>query len=126
MNAARTIVLNWRMRLTGGLPESRADFERIAGEGGIDDDELAAAIPPSEISIEAMREADTYNSGAAMKSWGLEPHQRTPDMPAFRVFLDKRFGHSTDDIPRILTHWTRRPGMSRSKRVPAPPMGLTR
>lgn len=99
MNAAHTIVLNWRMRLTGGLPESQADFERIAREVGFDDDELAATIPPSEISIEAMREADTYNSGAALKTWGLEPHQRTPDMPAIRVFLDRRFGHSTDDIP---------------------------
>jgi len=99
MNAVHTIVMNWRMRQEGDAPKTAAEFERIAAEVGFDDDEVTAAIPASEITLEAMMMADSVNLGAALKTWGLETHQRTPDIEAFRRLLDKRFGHSRDDIP---------------------------
>ncbi len=57
--------------------------------------------PPYDLeafTLETARMAHKISTAAAMQTWGLANHRKTPDFDAIKRLLDVRYLHSTDDI----------------------------
>jgi hypothetical protein len=53
----------------------------------------------SFFTAETVKIQKKFVAMAALKTWGLEIHRRTPNFEATKKLLDVRYGHSSDDIP---------------------------
>lgn len=56
-------------------------------------------IPASVFTEKALREQSIGFVMASILGWGLECRMRTPDLEAIWLFLDRRYGYWTDDVP---------------------------
>lgn len=58
-------------------------------------------IPLSEVTIERLRMSLEMSAWATLKSYGLECHQPTPDIPATMAFLAQRYNYWSDDVAHV-------------------------
>lgn len=101
--AVSNVALNTRVRLRygpGGRPDGDLDEMRkgifevwydLEAEGH-------SIIDLGEFHLETLRQALELSMASTSKGLGLECHQDTPDVPAIREFLSRRYNYWTDDI----------------------------
>ncbi|MCC8976240.1 hypothetical protein [Bradyrhizobium brasilense] len=99
LNIVTSVVTQWQVQAQ--FPNcdprelARQIQDRVFRAESVSDPEFDLNV----FSAEVVKMQGRMLSMAALKSWGLEIHRRTPDFEATKKLLDVRYRHSLDDLP---------------------------
>lgn len=101
LTAVMNIALNYRLASSGPMPPSKERMEEALQRFSGPEDAKDVPIPLGAFTYERMNETRRVAMLSVANNWGLECHQRTPDMPAIERLLSARYGYWDDDVPHV-------------------------
>ena len=99
LTAIFNIVMNYRFPLSRfDVPPEEAQ-EEMREAAFLPESPTHAPVPIGLFSLDSMEDNRRLSMLSLVKHWGLECHQRTPDMPAIEQLVASRYGYWDEDVP---------------------------
>ena len=93
------IVMNYRFPVDRSNPDSEVTQQEMIEVAFNPESATAKPVPIGFFGTDAMNENRWLARLSLLKQWGLECHQKTPDMPAIERLLADRYGYWDEDVP---------------------------
>ena len=99
LTAIFNIVMNYRFPLNRfDVPPQEAQKE-MREAAFLPESPTDAPVPIGLFGLDSMDDNRRLSMLSLVKHWGLECHQRTPDIPAIEQLLASRYGYWDEDVP---------------------------
>ena len=99
LTATFNIVMNYRFPINRfDVPPEEAQKE-MREAAFLPESPTDAPVPIGLFGLDSMEDNRRLSMLSLVKHWGLECHQRTPDIPAIEQLLASRYGYWDEDVP---------------------------
>ena len=99
LTAIFNIVMNYRFPLNRVDVSTEEAQEEMMAAAFLPESPTDPPVPIGLFGLDSMDDNRRLSMLSLVKHWGLECHQRTPDIPAIEQLLASRYGYWDEDVP---------------------------